>query len=200
MGKLAFRFGLGRGGGGGGGGGAVPPYLLLAGPPFLLLTPLRIGPGRRRGRASRRGRRECGGSAGPVRGVWPSSPLLKGRVCVCGSPPVPPVGLLRGGVRGGHRFLPSARDASCRRLSSCFSAVTTGGGTRSLTRYQPRPGRRAGCGDGGGREDLVLELRLQKSLQALRCNKSETSTAGPLNVLCLGPLGFPARFVTYFDR
>ena len=51
MGKLSFRFGLGRGGGGGGGGaaavggGAFPPYRLLVEPPFLLLTLVRIGLG-----------------------------------------------------------------------------------------------------------------------------------------------------------
>lgn len=49
-------------------------------------------------------------------------------------------------------------------------------------------------GDGGGREDLLLlERRLQKSLQALWCNKPETSTTGPLKMLCLGPLALPNK-------
>uniref|UniRef100_C9JD58 WW domain containing adaptor with coiled-coil n=1 Tax=Homo sapiens TaxID=9606 RepID=C9JD58_HUMAN len=37
-------------------------------------------------------------------------------------------------------------------------------------------------GAGGGREGLLLERRPQKSIQALRCNTSETSTADPLKI------------------
>lgn len=71
------------GGGGGGSGGAVPPYLVLAEPPFLLLTLIRIGLGRRSGRASWRGHSECGGSGGLVRGVSPALLLLSSE-CLCG--------------------------------------------------------------------------------------------------------------------
>lgn len=39
-------------------------------------------------------------------------------------------------------------------------------------------------GDGGGREELLLERRLQKSVQALQCNRSQTSAAGPLKIVC----------------
>lgn len=93
MGKLAFRFSLGRGGGGGGGGGgAVPPYLPLAGPPFLLLTLLGIGPGRRRGRASRRGSRACGGAQGRFAAFGPRHRFEKGECACAGSPPAPSFG------------------------------------------------------------------------------------------------------------
>ena len=166
MGKLSFRFRPGRSAGGGrgrrrGGGGAVPPYLVLAEPPFLLLTLIRIGLGG--GAAARAGEDGVSVEAaeGRVLGVSPSLPpfsrLFVCGVCVCG---VCVGGLIAGtfgrspagrGAGGGTRFLLPPRGVSYRCVSSCFSAVTTGGGTRSLTRYQPRPGWRGG-GVGGGTE------------------------------------------------
>lgn len=43
-------------------------------------------------------------------------------------------------------------------------------------------------GAGGGREGLLLERRLQKSLQAFRCNRSESSTTDPLKICYWVPL------------
>lgn len=43
-------------------------------------------------------------------------------------------------------------------------------------------------GAGGGREGLLLERRLQKSLQAFRCNRSESSTTYPLKIWYWVPL------------
>lgn len=82
----------------------------------------------------------------------------------------------RGAARG------SAGAGPCPRLMSplfLFSAVTTGGGTRSLTRYP-----RGGGGPGGGRagragEELLLERRLRESLQALRGPGAHPGVAGP---------------------
>lgn len=51
-------------------------------------------------------------------------------------------------------------------------------------------------GEGGCREEgpsLVLERRLQMSLQAFRCNKSLSNSAGPLKMFCLSPLALPQK-------
>lgn len=78
MGKLAFRFGLGRGagGGGGGGGGGCSSLSAAGGAAIFVVNPGPDRAGRRSGGASRRGQSECGRSAGPFRGVSPSSNRL----------------------------------------------------------------------------------------------------------------------------
>lgn len=186
MGKSSFRFGPGRGGGRADGRAGGRPYRELAAPPFLLLT--LIGIGRRRRRAGP-GRADGLAPWGPgglderaVAAAWVRTrasepgerpPRADPRWYVC-----PPV---RGEGRPGDPL--SSFPAMSHRtvLLYCFSAVTTGEGTLSLSRYQPILGGGIG-GAGGGREGLLLERRLQKSLQALWCNKSESSTTGPLKI------------------
>lgn len=121
-------------------------------------------------------------------------------VCACwGSAPVRLVGLPRGGAVSGPVFflpLPSKSNVA---VFLRFSAVTTGGGTRSLTRYQPRPGWRDWKGtEGEGRDYSSAGFRSR--YRPFGATNAKTSTAGHLEIWSCFISAHQQGIVTYFDR
>lgn len=149
-----------------------------------MLTLIRIGLGRRSGRARGEERVSRGGYRGAGFAGFrpPGVPCVRGvrvwglRAGTFGRSPAG-----RGGKR--TRFLPSRPlKVSCRSLSSCFSAVTTGGGTRSLTRYQPRPGWRDWKGPEGEGRDDYSSAGFRSRYRPFGATNAKTSTAGHLKI------------------
>lgn len=196
MGKSSFRFGPGCCGGRAGGRAGWRPYRELAAPPFLLLTLIGIGRRRRRAGPGRVDRRAPWGSGGlgeraavavqvRTRASEPGERSRRAvpRRYVCRRP----------AGRGGWetRFLPFPRCLT-RRSFTVFQLSRPEGGLSAF----PGTSRSWGGGiegAGGGREGLLLERRLQKSLQALWCNKSESSTTGPFKIRYWVLLAFSKR-------
>lgn len=141
-----------------------------------------------------------GGAQGRFAAFGPRLRFSEGECACAGSPPGPSVGLLQGGVLGGGgtRFLPPSRDASCRRLSSCFSAVTTGGGTRSLTRYQPRPGGGVDAGTEGEGRTWYSSSGFISRYRPFGATNPKPAPPVPLKCCVWARGRFPARFSDLF--
>lgn len=194
MGKLSFRFGPGGGGGRRRGGcsslsGAGPAAIFVVNP-----DPDWVGEEERpRGRAGGNGvwrgvgARLCGVSPSPA---LPEVPGLRRVRAGLGAGALGRSPAGRGG--GGPVFFfpgpPHPRRVLCRCLLFLFFSCHDRRGDSQPYQVPAEAGVEGLEGAEGGREGLLLERRPQKSIQAFRCNTSETSTAGSLKIRGLVPL------------
>lgn len=182
------------GGGGGGSGGAVPPYLVLAEPPFLLLTLIRIGLGRRSGRASWRGHSECGGSGGLVRGVSPALLLLSGE-CLCGLTAASfgrsPVGR---GAGGGTRFLPTPEMFHVAVSLPVFQLSRPEGGLAALPGTSRGPGGGADGGTEGEGRTCYSSAGFRSRCRPCGATNTKLAPRNPLKCCVCVHLRSPTRF------
>lgn len=186
MGKLSFRFGPGGGGGRRRGGcsslsGAGPAAIFVVNP-----DPDWVGEEERpRGRAGGNGvwrgvgARLCGVSPSPA---LPEAPGLRRVRAGLGAGALGRSPAGRGG--GGPVFFfpgpPTPAVSYVAVFSSCFSAVTTGGGTRSLTRYQPRPGWRDWKGPKGEGRDCYSSAGLRSRYRPFGATHPKLAPRVPL--------------------
>jgi hypothetical protein len=162
MGKLSFRFGPGRSGGGGRRQRGGCSSLSGAGRAAIFV----VNPDRDRVGEEERPRARAGGRTGgwasgePIAGSRPGSQRCAlpqpGVRTDGGTARVAPrryVGKVPAGRAGRVAVFFLSSQSHDTVFSCCVSAVTTGGGTRSLTRYQPRTGPRDRKGpEGEGRD------------------------------------------------